>query len=263
MLRVWVALGACLAGSAGPARLSERAASLVDTRPAAAAAAYAQACDRGLPAACVELGRSYAEGRGVDRDDARAASLFGPACAAGHPYACAALAVLVAEGRAPGTPADAAQLFEQACEAGDPFGCNGLGVLAQDGTGMPTDTVRAAWLFHRACAGGKDYGCRNLASVVSRAQAWYELACNGGDERACALRGLALRSGLGVAPDPFAARDLLGAACAANLGPACTWLGQLYEIGQLGVIDADSARAAYQTACELDEAPACELLVSP
>ncbi|HEY4056205.1 MAG TPA: hypothetical protein VGM39_06325 [Kofleriaceae bacterium] len=45
-------------------------------------------CDRGNAEGCVELGKKYAVGAGVERDNDHAIALFRKACAAGEPRGC-------------------------------------------------------------------------------------------------------------------------------------------------------------------------------
>jgi hypothetical protein len=83
-------------------------------------------CDQGDPAACLQLGLSYAGGQCVAVDTARAAELFGRACEGGNGEACERLGVARTRGLELDRGPSAAQLFKQACDSGRPSACGRL-----------------------------------------------------------------------------------------------------------------------------------------
>lgn len=93
----------------------------------------AEACAKGFPNGCYNLGARYQIGDGpLEVDLPRAADLFAKACELGHAY-----------------------------------GCNDLGVLHQKGTGVTQSNGRAAVYFRKALAIDPSHEAarRNLAAV--------------------------------------------------------------------------------------------------
>lgn len=78
-----------------------------------------KSCEAGQLAGCIELGRAYGLGRGLEKDPARAAELYAKGCEARDAWSCFALGKLHARGE--GVPQDrsrAAELYRRACDAG-------------------------------------------------------------------------------------------------------------------------------------------------
>jgi TPR repeat protein len=99
LLLLLCALRGPAAGAPAAPAPAPAAPAVIPAAQAAAAADLARRCDEGTAAACHELGRSYARGRGLPRDEARALALGERACAAGQLPACEA----VGEAREQGT----------------------------------------------------------------------------------------------------------------------------------------------------------------
>jgi TPR repeat protein len=84
---------------------------------------FKKACDARDPLGCDGLGRAYADGRGVKKDDASAAASFRTACDVAQRY-CVSLARSYEAGK--GVPRDHAKalaLYTQACNAGSDAAC--------------------------------------------------------------------------------------------------------------------------------------------
>jgi hypothetical protein len=129
-------------------------------------AALQRGCDAGDLRACVTLGESLYNGKGVNTDAARAVPFFRKACDAGEATGCVDLGWAHASGTGvTKSGAAAAAQFGKACTASTAIGCLGLGVLFRDGTGVPKDPARATALFKQACDGGVPAACAMLKSM--------------------------------------------------------------------------------------------------
>ena len=92
--------------------------------PAAEAVLYTRACDAGANRGCVGAGRTYVEGRGVDRNPTTAAKLFARVCERGNADACLELARLYDRGEGVKKDADRAMRFyTKACQLGSSEAC--------------------------------------------------------------------------------------------------------------------------------------------
>ncbi|HTV17601.1 MAG TPA: tetratricopeptide repeat protein [Polyangiaceae bacterium] len=173
------------------------AADVVTERHPLALEAYDDACGSGDASACNNLGVSYHNGYGTDRDDAAALALFTRACSAGSADACNNQAALLqhalraaVDGPAGGSTAVGStavgsaavgsaaalesargsvvlELYRRACASGSGLGCSNLGALYANGEGVPLERRHARALFERACQLGSVVGCENLASIAS------------------------------------------------------------------------------------------------
>lgn len=92
--------------------------------PAAEAVLYTRACDAGANRGCLGAGRTYVDGRGVDRDPNMAAKFFSRVCERGNADACLELARL--HDRGEGVKKDqvlAMRLYTKACQLGSSEAC--------------------------------------------------------------------------------------------------------------------------------------------
>ncbi len=97
---------------------------------AAAAKAFARACDGGYLPSCNGLGVLYRQGLGVGRDDARAIGLFRRACRGDVSTACEHLSFALVAGQIPvGERAADVALLNDKCLAGDAIVCTNLAEL--------------------------------------------------------------------------------------------------------------------------------------
>lgn len=117
-------------------------------------------CDAGDPDACLRL-------QSLKDNEALA-----EACAKGFPNGCYNLGVRYRVGDGPLNVdlARAADLFEKACQLGHAYGCNDLGTLYLKGTGVPQSKTRAAGYFRKALAidPGHAEARKNLAAAEAK-----------------------------------------------------------------------------------------------
>ncbi len=105
-----------------------------------------KAAGAGHPASHTLIGRLYAEGLGVPKDDKAAADWYTRGAELGDVNAAFALGLIYAQGRG-GFEKDyakAAELFETAARTGHPQANYNLGLLFLNGTGKPVNEHRAA-----------------------------------------------------------------------------------------------------------------------
>ena len=113
-------------------RATNRLLSAVVTKTPAAAALWAKKTCEGKDAKeCLEVGMSYATGKGADKDLTKAAALF-----------------------------------QMSCEGGFAGGCYDIGVLSAKGWGVPQDKAKAAALYQKACDGHSKEACDALKRGV-------------------------------------------------------------------------------------------------
>ena len=104
-----------------------------------------EAARRDDPQAHTLIGRIYADGLGVPKDDSTAARWYARAAELGDIPGMLALGTMLAEGR--GVAKDmnlAAEMFEKAAATGDPLANYNLGLMFLRGTGKPENPYRAA-----------------------------------------------------------------------------------------------------------------------
>jgi TPR repeat protein len=196
-------------------------------------------CQRGLAAACRDLGRSTLLADGPGRDDRMAAAWAMKACEMGEAGACSDLGVLAAIGRGvPQADARAAALARRACDSGFALACSNLGALTVEGANTLTlrpeeageEGQRIVRLLSTGCDAGAPEGCLNLGTVLEAgrlvpldspgAARAYRRGCQGGLALACHRLALLAADRPGAAPGADV-RALQGAACQAAIGPAC------------------------------------------
>ncbi|MEN9800775.1 MAG: hypothetical protein RL653_4472 [Pseudomonadota bacterium] len=225
-------------------------------------------CEKGLAAACVELGKLHEDGTGVPRDEARAVALYGQACNAGSARGCDRLGVMLSEGK--GCTKDAtgaAALFRKSCDAGSAAGCARLGTAVRRGEGTAKDEARGLALLDKACEAGDPRACsqfafalddaRNPARDAARAALLFEKVCSAAGHVACARLGAMYLNGDGVSKDEATAAGYLEKGCDGGDGDACYGLGSLHARG--AGVQKDDARAAvlFEKACGVGISGAC------
>ena len=156
---------------------------------------------------CVNVGRAYRDGIGVEKDEERAAAIFRDACYRkpnrddvhsdeNGGRACSLLGGLYLSGG--GIEKDLTQgreLSELGCQRGDGFGCFNAAVVYAGGSGVAVDLVKAAEYYDLACKDGDGEGCHELAAAYAK--------------------------GKGVARDARLAKTLDQKACELGFAPAC------------------------------------------
>jgi hypothetical protein len=130
---------------------------------------FSNACERGDNVACFIIGRAFAQGLGLPRNDEMAIGLFQRACGNGFTRACASLgqSYMAGRGRAP-NPAAALPAFEQACAGGDPSSCYNAGALYTTGQAGVRNISVAQDRFRQACGMGMKNACQIVEAVEAR-----------------------------------------------------------------------------------------------
>jgi tRNA A-37 threonylcarbamoyl transferase component Bud32 len=130
--------------------------------PGLAMLLYHTACARGSGEACASLGLDYDSGPGAD--SAKAAQYFSYACADGYLTGCveAGRGYELGRGVQQNQPR-AVEFYTRACTLSDPEGCANLGRMYEQGSGVDQDYSHAIALFAQSCEGGNGDGCEGLA----------------------------------------------------------------------------------------------------
>ncbi len=190
--------------------------------PAKAVEYYSRGCALKHAKSCYNLGVDYQMGERVAKNDTRAAELYDIACRADDAEACNNLGFMYGSGL--GVERDlgkARDLYRRACASGVGRGCSNWAFLFET---APADLVRAAIVYRLACVLGDAKGCTNLESLPGlRSRSFPKRArvvraeldrdCDKGSAESCRLGGVLLQSGIGLAPEPGAARDRFDEGC--------------------------------------------------
>jgi len=236
-----------------------------------------KSCRGGSATGCSNVGVAYEQGLGVQKDYARARGYYETACSKQSAIACRNLGNLHLWGF--GVPRDrtlALRYLKQACDANLGEGCNDQARAlphAADGDSEPAHAERRA-LYARACDAGNQFGCANLASTLAHLQSptsaeaarAAELASKGcllEHPYSCSVFGHLLENGIGTGRNLPAARERYQFACDHEEATGCLALGRILALGVGGVaVDLAGAQHAFERACQLDEARACDLLAT-
>lgn len=200
------------------------------------------AAARGEPSAHTLIGRIYAEGLGVPRDDKRAAEWFEKGAKLGDVNAEFAIGLMKAEGRGVAKDlAAAATHFEAAAKTGHPAANYNLGLLFLKGEGKPENPYRAAAHIRFAAEKGlaaaqydlgtlyqHGLGVQNDAAEASR---WIRAAADQGMTVAKYEYAVMLLRGLGLTADEPKAISYLKAAAEDGIAGAQNRLAHIYKDG--------------------------------
>ncbi len=130
---------------------------------------YARAAELGDTEAAFALGLQLAEGRGIEKVGAAAANMFEKAAATGHPYANYNLGLLFLNGDGkPENPHRAAMHITYAAEKGVTAAQYDLAVLYQTGHGVQPNALEAARWMRRAAEQGMVEGEYDYALLLLR-----------------------------------------------------------------------------------------------
>lgn len=213
-----------------------------------------------------DLGRLYAKGLGVRRDDAMALSLFSEAAKRGSPDGTYRVGLAYFDGL--GVAKDlttACQWFMRAAADHHPYAEGQTGVCYYNGTGVAQNHETAFNWFVLAGQAGLVDGQVSVADMLDRgdghnqdstyAVMWYQAAAAQGDAYAETQLGAHLRLGNGAAQDEAQAMQWFAKAAQQGYIPAETSLAVGYENG-LGQAGRDYQQAAYWfgKAAEQDDA---------
>lgn len=203
---------------------------------------------QGVPSAYTLVGRIYAEGLGVGRDEKVAAGWYQRGSELGDVNASFALGVFYAEGK--GVPKDrakSAELFEKAAMTGHPQANYNLGMLFLKGDGKPENPYRAAQHIGYAAAKGiaqaqYDFGVMHqngvgLPNDAVEASKWIGKAAEQGLAAAQYDYAVMLLRGLGLTKDEPKALGYMQAAAEKGVPGAQSRLAYIYRDGidKLGV----------------------------
>ena len=216
---------------------------------------------------CRRLGAMYHLGVGVNRDAVRARELYARACDGGLAEGCNGIGLLdeLPGGGAPGgpigDPSAAEGWYRQACDRGLPAGCGNLARVL-DKAGATFDIVVP--LFKRGCDGDVAgsclfYGGYLLAHTGDPVETAraFGRACDLALPAACLELGIRQLRGEGVVADPGAGADRLESACRSGVTDACVTLAVAADEGHFVATDEARATWAFGAACEAGLGDAC------
>lgn len=182
-----------------------------------------KAATRGDPQAHTLIGRIYAEGAGVSRDDAIAARWYARAAELGDIEGAFSLGLMLAEGRGVEKNLElAGQMFERAALRGHALANYNLALLFLSGKGKPENPLRAAQHLTYAAEKGVPAAQYDLAALYQKgvgvqadayqAARWLSRAADQGMVEAQFEYALVLLRGQGLNVDVPKAVSLLRAA---------------------------------------------------
>ncbi len=182
-----------------------------------ASRAVLKLADAGDPHAQVVMGRFYASGSTVPRDDATAVEWYRRAAAKNDPDGMNSLGYKIDHGEGVASdPAEARGWYEKAAAAGSLAATNNLGLLYLEGRGVPQNFDEARRLFTRAANRGHTASMSNLGYLASGgggapkdeklAAQWYGKAAGAGNVDAQYAMGVRYIRGDGVMRDYVRAR---------------------------------------------------------
>lgn len=194
------------------------------------------------PQAHTLLGRLYARGLGVPRDELKAAQYYRRGAQLGDTEAMFAFGVILAAGTSiKKDPEGAAQMFEQAAKRGHPAAHYNLALLFLTGKGKPENPIRAAQHLEYAARKGLAEAQYDLATLYHKghgvepnafkAAQWLRQAAESGMASAQFEYAVALLQGRGLNADKPKIIDYLTAAADAGVGGAQLRLAHIYATG--------------------------------
>jgi TPR repeat protein len=132
------------------------------------------------------------------------------------------------------------------------------------------DETRAVAFYQRACDGGDARGCNNLGVMYMdgrgvakdevRAVTLFQGACDHDEAAGCSALGVAYMDGRGVKKDEARAVTLYQQGCDGGNADGCTGLGMMYADGRGVAKDEAHAVTLYQKGCDGGEAAGCSEL---
>ncbi|MFO0594340.1 MAG: tetratricopeptide repeat protein [Myxococcaceae bacterium] len=245
------------------------------TEPAGAPAdTLTDGCQKGVAAACTNLGLKYATGNGVARDLVKAKALYEKACDGHDAVGCNNLSNLLAGD--PTTLPRALELLASACSLGAGVACGNLGGRALLGLGVPQNLARAKELLERGCALDAADACHNLGVAHEQAlfggkvdfrtaRELYAKGCELGGVKACVNLGMIYEHARGVPRDLKKAAGLYELGCTRAVGGddlmACNDFANMLRTGRGVKKDEPRGRAMLESTCKAGLQQACVNLV--
>lgn len=204
------------------------------------------AAEKGEPAAHTLLGKLYAEGLGVARDDALAARWYARGADLGDVEAAFSLGVMMAEGQTVKKDrTTAAELFEKAARKGHPYANYNLALLFLRGDGKPENPYRAVMHLRYAAEQGIAAAQFDLATLyltghgvkadAYEASRWLHRAAEQGFAAAELEYGVLLLRGGGLNADLPRAVGYLRSAASKGVAAAQNRLAHAYLAGMPGL----------------------------
>lgn len=205
-----------------------------------------EAANRGEPQAYTLMGRIYADGLGVKKDDAKAAEYYRRAAQMGDVQGTFALGLIYAEGR--GVQKDrraAAELFEKAALTGHAEANYNLGLLFLKGDGKPENPIRAYQHIRYAAEKGLPQAQYDLAALYQagkgvdpdalEAARWMSRAAAQGYTVAQYEYAILLLKGMGLKVDEAKAVPLMKQAAEKGVPGAQNRMAYILRDGVAGV----------------------------
>lgn len=201
-----------------------------------------KAARRDDPQAHTLIGRIYADGLGVPKDEGAAARWYARAAELGDIAGTLALGTMLAEGRGVAKDMDlAAEMFEKAAATGDPVANYNLGLMFLRGTGKPENAYRAAQHIRYAAEKGVASAQYDLAALylegngvpndALEAAKWSARAAEAGLPAAQYDYAVLLLQGRGLKADESKAVSYLQSAANHGVAGAQNRLAHLYVEG--------------------------------
>ena len=209
------------------------------------------------------LGRMYAAGIGVGRDENEAVRWYRKGATAGNMQATAALGIALLEGRGTGKdPQEAVHLLKLAADKDNLDAMYRLGVLYAQGAVVGKDALEAVRLFTRASEAGHApsmvdlglmfYNGEGVQVDLVKAAMWYKRAADLGDSSGMVNLGYLHQQGKGVEQDDVAAVNLYRRAADEGNPAGIHNLASMHESGRgLGRKDPEQAADLVLRALEL------------
>jgi TPR repeat protein len=209
------------------------------------------------------LGKIYAAGAGVARDEGEAAIWFRKGADAGNVHAMAAFAAALIEGRGVAKDqAEGVRLLRLASAKDGPEANYRLGVLTVQGRGVDKDPLEGMRLLMRASAGGYvpamvDLGVMHTNGIgiqadPAKAALWYRRAADMGSIAGMLNLGYLYQQGKGVAQDEAAAAQLYRKAADLGSPHGIHNLAALYDKGKGVPRDPEKAAELVLQAIEMN-----------
>ena len=209
------------------------------------------------------LGRMYAAGIGVARDENEAVRWYRKGAAAGNLQATTALAIALLEGRGTGKdPQEAVRLLKLAADKDNLDAMYRLGALYAQGAIVSKDALEAVRLFTKASEAGHApsmvdlglmfYNGEGVQIDLVKAAMWYKRAADLGDSSGMVNLGYLHQQGKGVEQDDVAAVNLYRRAADDGNPAGIHNLASMYESGRgIGRKDPEQAADLILRALEL------------
>jgi TonB family protein len=218
--------------------------------------------EQGDPVAQRDLGKMYADGRGVAKDDVSAVQWYRKSAEQGFAGGQVSLGYMYETGRGVAKDeVEAVEWYRKAAERGDAVGQANLGYMHETGRGVAKDEVEAVQWYRRAAEQGFARAQDNLGAMYrdgrgvprddAAAAGWFRKSAEQGHARAQANLGYMYETGRGVAKDDTQAVEWYRKSAGQGNARAQANLGSMYFNGRGGLPrDDKQAVELYRNAAE-------------